>query len=72
MIGKLVRTKVACPFAPKGTWWIVIKETKGIPNATLETAREGPQEPKIYTVHLSQEHHTTGHFFRRQLQVVEA
>ena len=61
MIGKLVRTKKAGPFAPKGTWGIVTKEEEGV----------GPNEPKIYTVHLSQGHHTRTRFYRRQLQVVE-
>ena len=61
MIGKLVRTKVACPFAPKGTWGIVTKEEEGV----------GPNEPKIYTVHLSQEYRPKGRFYRHQLQVVE-
>jgi len=61
MIGKLVRTKKTGPYAPKGTWGIVTKEEEAV----------DPNEPKIYTVHLSQGHHTRGHFFRNQLQVVE-
>jgi len=61
MIGKLVRTKFAGITAPKGTWGIVIKEEEGV----------GPNEPKIYTVQLSQEHRARGRFYRRQLQVVE-
>jgi len=61
MIGKLVRTKTAGISAPKGTWGIIIKEEKG----------KTPNEPKIYTVHLSQEYRPKGRFYRHQLQVVE-
>ena len=64
MIGKLVRTKKGGPFAPKGTWGIVTKEEEGV----------GPNEPKIYTVHLSQVRQgerSPTRFYRRQLQVVE-
>ena len=61
MIGKLVRTKTAGITAPKGTWGIVTKEEKG----------KTPNEPKIYTVYLSQENRPVGRFYRRQLQVVE-
>jgi hypothetical protein len=63
MIGKLVRTKKGGPFAPKGTWGIVVEEEP--------IGRLKPGERMIYTVHLSQEYRPKGRFYRHQLQVVE-